>query len=134
MYFTKLKFDDWLHHILMVVICLPLSEYSNCLIMTNHCLFFLSGFPGGINYLLLSLQRNELITKYTQKYYNNILNLWIRLPGCIISYTTGLIIFNMNMTNFTIQYLIQLFIGFCIMWNGIYFMEQVHRNFILYKK
>ena len=29
-YFPKLRFDDWLHHLLMVFVALPLTVLSNC--------------------------------------------------------------------------------------------------------
>ena len=55
-YYNKLRFDDWLHHILMIFILAPLSVFLNAGCLINHALFFLTGLPGGIDYLLLPLQ------------------------------------------------------------------------------
>ena len=43
-YFKKLRFDDWLHHILMCGIALPLAIFSNGGSLLGHSLFFLTGF------------------------------------------------------------------------------------------
>ena len=42
-YFKKLRFDDWLHHILMCGIALPLAIFSNGGSLLGHSLFFLTG-------------------------------------------------------------------------------------------
>ena len=66
-YFQKLLFDDWLHHILMCGIALPIGCLSSSGRLLNHSLFYLTGPPGAINYLLLFLNRNGYIEKITQK-------------------------------------------------------------------
>lgn len=127
-YYNKFTFDDWLHHIIMVFFALPLGSYLKCGPIMGHSLFFLTGFPGGINYLLLFLQRNKLLEKQTQKYYNYYLNLLIRQPGCIAVSVIALL----GMINFNYTLLDRIFISYIIAshyWNGIYFMEQVLRNY-----
>ena len=52
-YYNKLKFDDYLHHGLMVFVALPLGIYLNSGSLLDHGYFYLTGPPGGINYLLL---------------------------------------------------------------------------------
>lgn len=131
-YSHKFLFDDWLHHLLMIFLALPLGSTIKCGPIMGHSLFFLTGLPGGINYFLLFLTRNNLIKKQIQKYYNYILNLWIRQPGCIATSILSIL--------FCIRNELNLFYKFgCIYiilshyWNGIYFMEQVVRNYnVLY--
>jgi len=131
-YYNKFYFDDWLHHIIMILFTLPMGLYFNTGPIMSHCLFFMSGLPGGINYLLLFLQRNDFIKKKTQKYINYHLNIWIRNPGCIASsiityfYYINFINFNYDINNFFVIYII-----LSCFWNGVYFMEQVVRNYNL---
>jgi len=127
-YFNKLRFDDWLHHLLMVGVSLPLANYFGTTIALNHSLFYLTGLPGMIDYLLLFLVRNEIINKLTEKKINRILNLFIRNTGCIIHSFITLstllmpsVINTMSMTDI----LIAIITSILVFWNGTYFMEQV---------
>lgn len=130
-YYNSFVFDDWLHHLLMIGFCLPFGLYAHGGIIINTCLFFLSGFPGGINYLFLAFQRNDMIPRITQKRVNNFLNLWIRQPGCILCSTLGVLYINYNYDKFNmLQIIINYLIAITVYWNGIYFMEQVHANYI----
>jgi len=129
-YFKSLKLDDYLHHILMVGFCLPVGNYIQSGLLLNYSLFFLTGLPGGIDYLLLFLNRNNLlIDKYTEKTINSYLNLWIRLPGCISQSTLTILIYfkNKHLYSLDLKVLI-LMVLLLVSWNGIYFMNQVIRN------
>ncbi|ULY68491.1 hypothetical protein [Chlorella virus XW01] len=129
-YFKSLKFDDYLHHILMVGFCLPVGNYIQSGLLLNYSLFFLTGLPGGIDYILLFLNRNNLlIDKYTEKTINSFLNLWIRMPGCISHSTLTLIMYNKNkhLYSLDIKCLI-IMVLLLVLWNGIYFMNQIIRN------
>lgn len=125
MYFRKFTFDDWLHHGLMICFALPLSVAMNQVKLINHSLFFLSGFPGGVNYALLFLERNGFLSKQTQKKINKHLNIWVRQPGCIA--TCVLILIGIyNFAEFeTYQTIVGLLVCLVVYWNGNYFMEQV---------
>ena len=67
----------------MCGVALPMGLTMNSGPLLNYSLFFLTGLPGGINYILLFLSRNKCMERLTQKRINNSLNLWIRAPGCI---------------------------------------------------
>ena len=45
--------------------------------------FFICGFPGGIDYFMQFLYKNELILKSTRLRFAVFLNVWIRSPGLI---------------------------------------------------
>ena len=130
-YYNQFVFDDWLHHIIMIFFTLPMGVYLNCGPIMSHCLFFMSGFPGGINYLLLFLQRNNLIKKKLQKRINYHLNLWIRNPGCIASSLLSYLYYIYFIKNDIISLLFTYYIIISCYWNGIYFMEQVVQNYNL---
>lgn len=132
MYHKKMRFDDWLHHGLMVGVALPLTELVPASTILGHSMFFINGLPGMIDYSLLFLNRNNMISKYTEKSVNRILNTWIRCPGCVM--TTGFILMNIGM-NYDVMTIQQKMASFamagCVYWNGVYFMDQVVRDYAL---
>ncbi len=132
-YYYKMRYDDWSHHIIMVLLALPLSLYVNCGAILGHSLFFTTGLPGGIDYFLLFLVRNKLIDKMTEKRINTKLNLWVRCPGCISNCTLTLIhALSLLKTNHDyLSFFISIFITISIYWNGIYFMHQTVANYTI---
>ncbi len=124
-YFNKLRKDDWLHHILMIGIVLPLTDLVPPNNIICHGLFYTTGLPGLIDYSLLFLNRNNIIPRYFEKQINVYLNLWIRAPGCIMNTAlsiSSIINYNQLLTNNQIYY--SLIISSMVFWNGIYFMHQ----------
>ena len=95
-YYKKLRFDDWLHHILMIIIVIPISTYLNVGSLLGFGLFFITGLPGCIDYLLLFLVRNNIIDKMVEKKINTNINLWIRCPGCIMHSTMSTVVMIQN--------------------------------------
>ena len=79
----KLTAVDWAHHLisnmLVSFLCFPF-RYGP---LTNWALFFVCGLPGGIDYLLLFLVKQQLLGKGQEKSINRVLNMWIRLPGIV---------------------------------------------------
>jgi hypothetical protein len=133
-YFNKLRRDDWLHHILMIGVVLPLTEIVPQNNIISHGLFFTTGLPGLIDYTLLFLNRNNIITKNFEKRVNTCLNLWIRAPGCIMN--TMMIMMNI-IINYNQLTNCQLYGGIITMslvyWNGIYFMGKVLTDYTTFK-
>lgn len=127
MYYNKFKFDDWLHHILMIFICLPVAALVDCGTLYGYSMFFICGLPGGINYLLLFLQRNNMISRLTQKKFNKYLNLLIRQPGVISHFTLSIL----TIKNFDIYYLVlNLIPSLLVLWNGVYYMDMVMYDYV----
>ena len=119
----------------MIFILAPLSVFLNIGSLINHALFFLTGLPGGIDYFLLFLNRNHLISKFFEKKINCFLNLYVRCPGCIAHTALGVLTIskkiqseNINLFNIILSVLA------CSItyWNGIYFMNQVVQNYAIY--
>jgi hypothetical protein len=131
-YYNKLLFDDWLHHILMCGVALPIGIKMNSGFLLNHSLFFLTGLPGGINYINMFLTRNNIMNRLNQKYINKKLNIWIRAPGCISHSVLTYIAYNSNRDKFKDynKFLVWATI-ILTFWNGIYFMEQVVTNYAI---
>ena len=129
-YYNKLRFDDYLHHGLMVFVALPLGVYLNSGSLLDHGYFYLTGPPGGINYLLLFLTRNGYIERITQKKINNYINLWFRCPGCVSQVVLSTIAFMNNYDMYSeLDICIFWIINILIFWNGIYYMNQVVANY-----
>lgn len=141
LYYKKLRKDDWIHHILMVTVALPIGCLTKSGSFLNHSLFFLTGLPGMIDYLLLFLVRNNCINKLTEKKINKQLNLWIRNPGCIAHSCLTILAFFKFYDNYSqLQRIMIILSAILVYWNGIYFMEQVVSDYqknidnIKYKK
>lgn len=128
LYWDKLRLDDLLHHGLMIGVALPLG----CLLpsgpLLGYSLFFSTGLPGGIDYVLLTLVRNGFLAPITEKRVNRWLNVWVRSPGCV-SHAT-LVIANVAAASSEAAWLrvASALPGLLMYWNGQYFMEQVVVN------
>lgn len=125
-YYKNLRRDDWLHHILMIGVVLPLTDIVPQNNIISHGLFYTTGLPGLIDYSLLFLNRNNIINRYFEKRVNTFLNLWIRAPGCIMNTNMSimaLINYNNQLNNY--QFYGGIIIASLVYWNGIYFMAQV---------
>ena len=132
-YYNKLRYDDWVHHLLMVGISLPLTEFIDKYNIIGHCMFFTTGLPGGIDYFLLALVRNNIIDKCIEKKINKYINVWIRCPGCISNVTLSIfsLIYLYEVSN-NINIIACIIIMLSVYWNGIYFMEQVVCDYTKY--
>lgn len=130
-YWRKFRFDDWLHHILMIGIALPIGWIADSRTLLGYSLFFTTGLPGGIDYALLCLTRNNLLNKTTEKNINAWLNTWIRSPGCISHATLTLMLISIESIMFSQMWWYGIIVASLTFWNGQYFMRQVVENNIL---
>jgi hypothetical protein len=134
LYWEKFRYDDWLHHILMIGIGLPIGWISESNSLLGYSLFFTTGLPGGIDYFLLFLTRNYWISRETEKKVNAYLNTWIRSPGCISHATLSLLLISTKLTTFSTDWFLGVIALTLTFWNGQYFMRQVVENNILFLK
>jgi hypothetical protein len=136
--FRNLTWLDWLHH--------GISAFSAGLIalcfswgpLVNAMIFFLTGLPGGIDYFMLFLVKTQRMDSITEKKYNTWLNLWVRMPGLIVTSSltwSGLnyALYELNMKISWLKYLAALFVIISNAWNGIYFMHRVVVSYTLAK-
>ena len=126
LYSSKFRYDDWLHHILMVGLALPIGSLEMSHTFTGLSLFFTTGLPGGIDYALLALNRNGQIHKNTEKAINTFLNVWIRSPGCSGMAALGIASMCSRPDHFSILGLVPCILNY---WNGQYFMKQVVEDY-----
>ncbi len=129
-YWRKFRFDDWLHHILMVGVAIPIGVIYNSHTLMGFSFFFTTGLPGFIDYTALALVRNGRLARTTEKAINNYINIWIRSPGCVtLAVLMTTFIFETNWTGW--QKAIGLIPAVLTYWNGQYFMQQVVRDYAL---
>ena len=127
-YYKDIKIDEMIHHIWIVFIILPITWLNYCNI-ADSSLFFMTGLPGGITYLLLVLKEMKYISSLTEKHISKHLNMWIRIPGSII---VGYIIFVNAMIATTIFATISLvFCSLGCLWNGVYFGSTIISSYAI---
>lgn len=132
-YYKKFRKDDWLHHILMICVALPIPLFYESNTLIGYSLFFTTGLPGGIDYALLFAVRNNLLNKMTEKKINSWLNTWIRSPGCIshaiVVAITLFSQYNNSRSYLPLDFFLQLMPALLVFWNGQYFMRQVVEDY-----
>lgn len=128
LYYKSFRADDWLHHILMVALALPIGIFTPSSTFLGYSLFFSTGLPGGIDYLLLFLQRNGALSRMTEKRVNRWLNVWIRSPGCISHAALSAAYALSTPTYHPFYHSLFLIPSALMLWNGQYFMNQVVKD------
>jgi hypothetical protein len=128
-YYKTMKYDDWLHHFLMIGIATPIGIAMPITPLMGYSIFFSTGLPGAISYFALFLQRNGRIERMTEKTINTALNVWVRSPGCISHATLTVAWILSSYSNFETLVLCYAFIPPVLLyWNGQYFMQQAVRD------
>lgn len=127
LYWRSFRFDDWLHHALMIGVALPLG----CLVpagpLMGFSLFFTTGLPGAIGYGALWLERNGWLSRLREKQISQAVNVWLRAPGCVAQ---GALTLAVTMSSplspaFSLLWWVGIVEAILNVWNGLYFMEQV---------
>jgi hypothetical protein len=133
LYFKKFRFDDWLHHVLMIGIALPIGGFLPSGTLLGYSLFFTTGLPGGIDYFLLFLTRNGWLRRESEKRVNSWLATWVRSPGCASQAALTVAFVHMQ-KSFAGDVYPAHYYGLGLLtaalnyWNGQYFMDQVVRD------
>jgi len=83
--YGKLSLDDYFHHIVFALSLGFVNIVWDWGYSTNFFIFFICGFPGGLDYLMLAAVKHGYIHKISEKRINKKLNMWCRGPGCIAS-------------------------------------------------
>lgn len=123
-YWQTFRIDDWLHHILMIGVALPLGVILPSGTLLGFSLFFTTGLPGGIDYGLLFAVRNGWLERETEKRVNKFLNTWIRSPGCMFQVALN-IAFMFTVADRSPMWYLGFIPAVLNYWNGQYFMAQV---------
>ncbi len=76
----RLRPEDWSHHLLFVFGVTPLIIQHPTKAM-SVCLFFCTGFPGMLDYWLLTLVKTQRLEKWVEKRAAGFINAYLRMPG-----------------------------------------------------
>lgn len=120
-----LRSEDIFHHVAFVsILCglaIPFKQVGGS--ANNLGCFFLSGLPGGIDYLLLVLEKEGVISKRTQKKWCTRINVWLRGPSMSIY---GFIAFHAWWSCQSLQFPLPFLfvVGFLHFTNGQYYAQQ----------
>lgn len=123
--------DDLFHHVFFVFIGSIIKYNINVGKSLAFYLFFSTGLPGGIDYILLSLYKLNIITKQNRHIIALFLNSWFRCPGLIFSNTLVIIFSLIHKEN--IYSKIFNVVTSLLIWgyNGLYYNYQVRDSYII---
>ncbi len=133
LYRQNFRLDDWLHHVLMIFMALPIGLFVQSSTLLGYSLFFATGLSGGIDYVLLFLNRNGILSRGFQKRVNRWLSVWIRSPGCVSHAALNIVYgFMLAGREFDVTFGLSLLPAILMYWNGQYFMQQVVADQVKY--
>lgn len=129
-YYKSLRIIDWMHHILMVIFALPFGITANSGSLLGHSLFYLTGLPGAIDYLLLFLVKNNFIKSIVEKKFNSKINVWLRCPGCIAHSTISMLAYFSKYSQYNLFDKFSIIVTSLLTFiNGVYFMKEIVINY-----
>ncbi len=120
--FSDLRLEDVTHHLLFVGLFGIVNFTMKWGPVVNFLLFFITGVPGGLNYVLLVLKKEGKISQMEQKRLYSQIDVWMRMPG--------LLFIGFNMLSSAIQGYTRVPAVASVMCfilaagNGVYYMEQ----------
>ena len=82
-WFRPLQTADYIHHLAFAGILGSCQLSYHWGPGSNIFMFFVCGLPGGIDYLMMSAVKEGALSSLTEKYYNNLINVWVLAPGCV---------------------------------------------------
>ncbi|XP_065197860.1 uncharacterized protein LOC135829385 [Sycon ciliatum] len=132
--FRDLTWLDWLHHITMTIILMPITFAHDAWFGLTCDLqnFFSCGLPGGADYAMLLAVKQGWMEPLTEKRINSQINVWLRAPGIV--FTCGLGFTQAFLKDPHLHFLSPAFffsgltLGLFI-WNAQYFSERVVGNY-----
>ena len=125
--FKNLQLYDWLHHIIFVGVgVVPSMMFIKSNQTVLHKLSC-SGIPGIIEYGVLTLYKNNYVSRYNQKLINSILYTYLRLPLCIFGATANYLAY----MNGTIKdpLWITIYVNLLLYLNGTVFTQLTNNSF-----
>jgi hypothetical protein len=128
----KLSAEDIFHHVTFAAVLGVLGTMLKQIGGVLGCFgaFFLTGLPGGIDYVLLTLQYHDVVSRATEKRINANLNQWLRGPAMTVALTMGWF----NLYNGTNGAPVWTLILTCALYfyNGQYYARQAIESYTLF--
>ena len=125
----QLTSADYFHHLLFIPSVGFVGQYFEWGALRNFFCFFISGFPGGTDYLLLTLVRHGMLQSMVQKRVAASINIWLRGPG--ITYACAIMWMSWLYSKTTVP-AFALFLTSGLSWfNAQYYTKQSVANFAI---
>ena len=118
-FYNHLTNQDWFHHIIMCGIDAPILYFYNKKFQTAAA-FFLTGFPGMIDYFLLWCVKMKFLDPMIEKQAYVWISTWVRSPGCILTSLFAIPFFTES--DNIIDEIVAFFGILLNFWNGQYYM------------
>lgn len=117
-FYPYLTHNDYVHHGFMLGISGPLCLlYPSRLVVMG--LWFMSGFPGMIDYFLLWCVKMNWVDTMTEKYIYTLITMLVRSPGCLLSSFAAVpLLMNPSWTGGYVAMVLNAALTF---WNGQYY-------------
>jgi hypothetical protein len=117
-FYPHLTYNDYIHHGFMLGISGPLClMYPSRLVVMG--LWFMSGFPGMIDYFLLWCVKMNWVDTMTEKYIYTLITMLVRSPGCLLSSFAAVpLLMNPSWTGGYVAMVLNAALTF---WNGQYY-------------
>ena len=124
--YKKINYDEIIHHFIAYTFSIINHVLSHPFYYSY--LIIITGIPGGITYLLLFLQKLNLINSLTEKHISYLLNVWIRAPLSVVWSTLA---YNrlMYIEESFINKIFIIISMFFISLNGIHFMTTIAQSY-----
>jgi len=123
--------EDWFHHLVFLpTLGIPGMVFDwGC--FGNWLVFFICGLPGGIDYMILALQKMNKCMTFNQKRISSNLNMWIRIPGILFGIGVAYVILMQGRYNVPIVFLAiqMIFLPF----NVLYYAKQSTINYCIHQ-
>ena len=87
----KCRREEWVHHLLFVVGGVSTGYVVNFGYAADLYELFVCGLPGGLDYVLLALVKEGVVTKRQRLKAALELNLWLRAPGIAFAWAFGVL-------------------------------------------
>jgi hypothetical protein len=128
LYYKEMVAIDWIHHLASGGLVGSICTFYITGSIVNHGLFFMCGLPGGIDYLMLTLNDMGKMSRFTEKRINRLLNMYIRMPGILFNCFCGFLNY-LYLDPFPYNFSLAAAVFLLDMWNAIYFAQRVTENY-----
>lgn len=127
--FFKLYSSDIIHHVSTAFLSTPLIILYHRYHSAVMAIWFMSGFPGMIDYFLLWLVKMGYLNYITEKKIYVIISVYIRSAGCVACSTLQLGVLNIYTQLSYIEIFAISWNTFVMYFNGLYYMHDTLANY-----
>lgn len=121
----KCRVEEWVHHLLFAFGGVATGYVVNFGYSADLYEFFVCGLPGGIDYVLLALVKERVLTKQQRLRVALELNMWLRAPGIAFAWAFCVLWWIYRPVKDVAHFLCFVMITIASVVNGQYYARQV---------